>query len=168
MENVKKGYLDKNAEFRDGTNKNGEPYTMTTITVAGKKYSAFGKFEFFEGDYLQFVVEQNGKYYNFKNPVMITEASPEIKEEKVQSTSSPTSTPSLVSVPASVPQVSKVPVDSRQAAITLGQAYNQACEHSRFYQYVTSDTSEEAEKEYLKKLTKKHFKILQELQQEVL
>lgn len=61
----------ENIEVKSGTSKAGKAYDMTILTIAGKKYSNFGKFEFDQGDELQIVVEQKGEYLNFRDPVMI-------------------------------------------------------------------------------------------------
>jgi len=67
---VLKGVIEK-VEIKSGTSKAGKKYDMTILTILGKKYSNFGKFEFDAGDEIQIVVEEKSGYLNFRDPVMI-------------------------------------------------------------------------------------------------
>lgn len=73
--NTTKGIIE-GIEVKEGTSKSGNPYKMTSFKVAGKTYSGFGEYDFKTGDTIQFVVQENGKYLNFKDPVLLEEGDP--------------------------------------------------------------------------------------------
>jgi len=73
----------ENIFIKEGVNKAGKPYEMTTLTIQGIKYSSFGRYEFNEGDKIQLVVIQNGQYWNFKSPILLEECNPSVPVEMI-------------------------------------------------------------------------------------
>ena len=116
--------------------------------------------ELVEGELYKFDYVKNGDWLNYKKyEKIMPDGRMKVPVETIEDK------PNSQLKPASE---YKVPTNPNQPAITLGQAYNQACEEARFFQHITLDTKPEAAKDHLKKLTKKHFENLQELQQELL
>ena len=73
----------ENKESKEGVSKTGNSYTMSTLTLNGKKYSSFGECDFKVGDKIQVVVTESGKYLNYSDPVLLEEGM-EVTEEEVK------------------------------------------------------------------------------------
>jgi hypothetical protein len=116
------------------------------IKIDGNDYSGFGEAEHSQGERIKLVYTENGKYKNIVSIELITSGNPCVKEEEIVEET----------VGYYVP-------DDRQKSITLGQAANLAFQH-----LTQAAFPEEQFDVHFKVETKRFFRLLQELQRELL
>jgi hypothetical protein len=118
------------------------------IKIDGNDYSGFGEAEHSQGERIKLVYTENGKYKNIVSIELITSGNPCVKEEEIVEET----------VGYYVP-------DQRQKEITLGQAANMALKHLHENQLTALPEEFDI---HFRVETKRFFRLLQELQRDLL
>lgn len=135
------GVIEKITESKTKTDKDIHYYK-----IAGVSYSGFGEAKHKEGDNIRLNYTENGQYKNIASTVLISEGNPSIEEETVE-------------------EPKEYSPDRRQKEITLGQSMNMALRHLHENQLTALPDEFDV---HFKVETKRFFRLLQELQRDLL